>query len=223
MEKLEFIDNCLRKITWGNLSNRLKSSEYDLIQSLLKNEKEKYSNSFKLIIEPNGHKYESGKTSSNFVTICKSPHWGSREGVMITGNIYDATKFEYFDSDAERILKYVKSRYPERNFKIIDIDKDFFGSNPRELWSDKNVKCDFDETGLINGTMVGLGKSGIDIDCLGFSTRVKNALLRKGYNTLGDLIDLNKDDYVKRIRGIGTKNYEEIKSKLKEYGVVIEE
>ena len=88
-----------------------------------------------------------------YVTVCMKPHWDS-EGILITSSLYDATKFDLSCEDLFPIYNYIKSRFPERNFKVVYINKGVFGTNPRELWSSKEVRGNFDETGEISGTLI---------------------------------------------------------------------
>lgn len=57
----------------------------------------------------------------------------------------------------------------------------------------------------------------IPLGMLGLSTRARTALSRKGYNTLGEIIDMNYDQ-LKMIRNIGIGTIAELRRKANEYG-----
>lgn len=109
---------------------------------------------YKVIVNVKGHVYESGATSPNYVTVCKKPHWDT-EGIMLQGNLGDATKFEVYDSDVDVIFEYTKKRYEgKREFAIVEVDERILSTPLREVWGIGDIKGDFDETGLINGNFV---------------------------------------------------------------------
>ena len=154
------LEDCLKRIDYYinhksySIFDDFYQCHLDCFETLVNNELNRRDTEFKVIVEPNGHTYESGVITPNYITICKSPHWGDNEGVLISGNPYDATKFNYEDSDLNDILAYVKSRYPLREFKIISVSKTLFGNTPKEVWDNESVKCDFDKTGMIDGNVV---------------------------------------------------------------------
>ncbi|MFN3995621.1 MAG: DNA-directed RNA polymerase subunit alpha [bacterium] len=61
-----------------------------------------------------------------------------------------------------------------------------------------------------------------NIKDLGLSSRTLNSLRRMGINTLGDLLKYTEDDLI-TIRNLGGKSIQEIKDKLKEYGLSLRE
>lgn len=61
-----------------------------------------------------------------------------------------------------------------------------------------------------------------NIKDLGLSSRTLNSLRRMGINTLGDLLKYAEDDLI-TIRNLGGKSIQEIKNKLKEYGLSLRE
>ncbi|MFN3478462.1 MAG: DNA-directed RNA polymerase subunit alpha C-terminal domain-containing protein, partial [bacterium] len=61
-----------------------------------------------------------------------------------------------------------------------------------------------------------------NIKDLGLSSRTLNSLRRMGINTLGDLLKYTEDDLI-TIRNLGGKSIQEIKDKLKEYGLSLKE
>ena len=109
---------------------------------------------FAVICVVNGHKHDSGDVTPTYATVCKSPHWGSQEGIMLTSGLYDATKFDLFSDDLVLVFNHVKSKFPDKDVQIVKIPKVVCGSNPKELWSSDNVRGDFDTTGKISGTVV---------------------------------------------------------------------
>lgn len=57
-----------------------------------------------------------------------------------------------------------------------------------------------------------------DIDSIDFSVRASNALKRSGLMTIGSIIDAIMNDELLRIRNLGRKSYNEIKTKILLYG-----
>lgn len=57
-----------------------------------------------------------------------------------------------------------------------------------------------------------------DIDSIDFSVRASNALKRSGLMTIGSVIDAIMNDELLRIRNLGRKSYNEIKTKILLYG-----
>ncbi len=60
----------------------------------------------------------------------------------------------------------------------------------------------------------------MDIDCIDFTIRSRNALKRGGYDTIGELRGISRKDLM-RIRNMGEKSVDEIVDKLKEWGIEI--
>jgi DNA-directed RNA polymerase alpha subunit len=61
---------------------------------------------------------------------------------------------------------------------------------------------------------------GITLEDLDFTVRTFNCLKRAGFNKLGDIRGLTKED-LKKVRNLGTKSVAEIVEKLKEYGIEV--
>ena len=60
----------------------------------------------------------------------------------------------------------------------------------------------------------------MDIDCIDFTIRSRNALKRGGYDTIGELRGISRKDLMK-IRNMGEKSVNEIADKLKKWGIEI--
>ena len=56
------------------------------------------------------------------------------------------------------------------------------------------------------------------IDSIDFSVRSSNALKRSGLMTVGDVIDAIMDEKLLHIRNLGKKSYNEIKTRILNYG-----
>lgn len=80
------------------------------------------------------------------------------------------------------------------------------------------------EMGIIAEPLASKEKSIINknIKELGLSSRTLNSLRRMGINTLGDLLKYTEDDLI-TIRNLGGKSIQEVKEKLKEYGLSLRE
>lgn len=137
----------------NSISDDFYKSHLDCFTSLIEDWKDDCKNCFAIIINEKGHMQDNGTYSPVYATICKSPHWCT-EGVLLSGNLYDATKFDLNSQDLYPILGYLKERFPSRKFNVIKVNKSIFGSNPKELWSDKYTRGDFDKSGRINGNFV---------------------------------------------------------------------
>ena len=86
------------------------------------------------------------------------------------------------------------------------------------------------ENGLINtlysafgnniNTSLAFSQSACDagIDSIEFSVRASNALKRSGLMTIGSVIDAILNDELLRVRNLGRKSYNEIKTKILLYG-----
>ena len=86
------------------------------------------------------------------------------------------------------------------------------------------------ENGLINtlysafgnniNTSIAFSQSACDagIDSIEFSVRASNALKRSGLTTIGCVIDAIMNDELLRVRNLGRKSYNEIKTKILLYG-----
>ena len=86
------------------------------------------------------------------------------------------------------------------------------------------------ENGLINtlysafgnniNTSIAFSQSACDagIDSIEFSVRASNALKRSGLMTIGSVIDAILNDELLRVRNLGRKSYNEIKTKILLYG-----
>ena len=86
------------------------------------------------------------------------------------------------------------------------------------------------ENGLINTlysafgnnikTSIAFSQSACDagIDSIDFSVRASNALKRSGLMTIGSVIDAIMNDELLRVRNLGRKSYNEIKTKILLYG-----
>ena len=86
------------------------------------------------------------------------------------------------------------------------------------------------ENGLINtlysafgnniNTSIAFSQSACDagIDSIEFSVRASNALKRSGLMTIGSVIDAIMNDELLRVRNLGRKSYNEIKTKILLYG-----
>ena len=86
------------------------------------------------------------------------------------------------------------------------------------------------ENGLINtlysafgnniNTSIAFSQSACDagIDSIEFSVRASNALKRSGLLTIGSVIDAIMNDELLRVRNLGRKSYNEIKTKILLYG-----
>ncbi len=59
---------------------------------------------------------------------------------------------------------------------------------------------------------------GISIDDIDFSQRANNSLKRAGVFTIGEIIDLIADDRFLRIRNLGKKTQNEIKTRILAFG-----
>lgn len=57
-----------------------------------------------------------------------------------------------------------------------------------------------------------------NIDDIGFSVRANNALKRTGLMTVRDVVDFIVDDRLMCIRNLGKKSYNEIKTRVLQYG-----
>lgn len=156
----EVVEDSLRRIDFyipkkeNNIFDYFYMSHLNCFMSLIEDWKSEEENCFAIIYIKDGHVYDSGEVSPTYATICKSPHWGKQEGVMLTSGLYDATKFDLFSEDLPYFLSYIKKRYPDKNVSIAKIPKDICGSNPRELWSNAEIRGDFDTTGLLNGNII---------------------------------------------------------------------
>ena len=60
------------------------------------------------------------------------------------------------------------------------------------------------------------------IENLGFSNRVRKALIRRGYNSIDDLLGIQEESQLINISGLGPKGIEEIKGKVRELGYKFE-
>ena len=69
-------------------------------------------------------------------------------------------------------------------------------------------------------TSIAFSQSACDagIDSIDFSVRASNALKRSGLMTIGSVIDAIMNDELLRIRNLGRKSYNEIKTKILLYG-----
>ena len=69
-------------------------------------------------------------------------------------------------------------------------------------------------------TSIAFSQSACDagIDSIEFSVRASNALKRSGLLTIGSVIDAIMNDELLRIRNLGRKSYNEIKTKILLYG-----
>lgn len=128
-------------------------SHLDCFESLIEDWQNECENSFAVIMDRKGHKNSNNTYSPVYATVCMKPHW-EQEGIMLSGGLYDATKFDLDSDDLYPILKYIQEKFPSRNFEVVHINKGVFGDLPREVWSDENVNGNFDRTGEINGNFV---------------------------------------------------------------------
>ncbi|MDD7278438.1 MAG: DNA-directed RNA polymerase subunit alpha C-terminal domain-containing protein [Oscillospiraceae bacterium] len=69
-------------------------------------------------------------------------------------------------------------------------------------------------------TSIAFSQSACDagIDSIEFSVRASNALKRSGLLTIGSVIDAIMNDELLRVRNLGRKSYNEIKTKILLYG-----
>ena len=69
-------------------------------------------------------------------------------------------------------------------------------------------------------TSIAFSQSACDagIDSIEFSVRASNALKRSGLMTIGSVIDAILNDELLRVRNLGRKSYNEIKTKILLYG-----
>ena len=69
-------------------------------------------------------------------------------------------------------------------------------------------------------TSIAFSQSACDagIDSIEFSVRASNALKRSGLMTIGSVIDAIMNDELLRVRNLGRKSYNEIKTKILLYG-----
>lgn len=151
-ESLKFIE-MYRNKKENSIYDDFYHSHLDCFEELIGDWKKQEEDCYAIIMCRKGHKHDDGSYSPVYATVCKKPHWDD-EGIMLTSGLYDATKFDLSCEDLFPIYNYIKSRFPERNFKVVYINKGVFGTNPRELWSSKEVRGNFDETGEISGILI---------------------------------------------------------------------
>lgn len=137
----------------NNMLDTFYVSHLSCMQELLEKYNEALDGMLYVICAVDDNKYSTGECTPNYVTVCKKPHW-EQEGLMITRGIYDATKFNIECCDIKPILKYCESKFPDKKFEVVPVDKRTLGNLPRELWSDERIRGDFDKTGKISGIFV---------------------------------------------------------------------
>lgn len=153
------VKECIRRIDFyrehkdNNQFDDFYHSHLDCMQELLEGYQGLLENFFYVICAVEDNKYSNGEVTSNYVTVCKKPHWES-EGIMITGGLHDATKFDIDSKDIKSIMEYCKKRFPSKKFDVVLVDKKLLSSIPREVWSIDSIRGDFDETGEISGNFV---------------------------------------------------------------------
>lgn len=151
-ESLKFIE-MYRNKKENSIYDDFYHSHLDCFEGLIEDWKKQEEDCYAVIICNKGTEYEDGVFLPNYATVCVKPHWGS-EGIMLTSSFYDATKFDLSCEDLFPVYNYIKSRFPDKDFKVVYIDKGVFGNKPRELWSSKEVRGNFDKTGEISGTLI---------------------------------------------------------------------
>ena len=111
----------------------------------------------------------------------------------------------------ERTVKAIEA-YQEAN----DVEVDF----ERSVWEEKGIQFFTAEEEKVEDTLGHFGK--LSVEEIGLPTRVANALIKAGYETVEDLVNADIDDLVK-VRNLGEKSIKIISAALAEKDVQLPE